>query len=148
MKKSALLAAATAVATATALGLAGAPTATGAPQAEPAPSPATAVARAKAAISENLGTLRATGADKFLVRDVIVDADGTSHVRMDRTIGGLPVKGGDVVVHQTVQGAWKGASLTLSKSANVDRTPKVSSATAVTKALTKGLKAEGKLLPW
>lgn len=144
MKKSALLAAATAVATATALGLAGAPMATGAPQAQPAPSPATAVARAKAAISENLGTLRATGADKFLVRDVIVDADGTSHVRMDRTIGGLPVRGGDVVVHQTVQGAWKGASLTLSKSANVDRTPKLSGATAVTKALTKGLKAEGK----
>jgi Zn-dependent metalloprotease len=144
MNKSALLAAATAVATATALGLTGATTATGAPKADPGTTPAAAVARAKAAITENLGTLRATGADTFLVKDVIVDADGSSHVRMDRTIGGLPVLGGDVVVHQAGDGAWKGASLTLDRSANVSRTPKVSSATALTKGVTGGLKAEGK----
>ena len=144
MKKSALLAAATAVATATALGLTGATTATGAPTADPGPTPAAAVARAKAAITENLGKLKATSADTFAVRDVIVDADGTSHVRMDRSIGGLPVLGGDVVVHTTDEGVWRGASMTLDRSANVGRTPKVSSAAAVTKALTRGLKAEGK----
>ncbi len=144
MNKSALFAAATAVATATALGLTGATTATGAPKTDPAPTPATAVAQAKAAITENLGTLKATGADTFLVKDVIVDADGTSHVRMDRTIGGLPVLGGDIVVHQTKDGTWKGASLTLSRSANVSRTPKVSPSTATAKAVARGLKAEGK----
>jgi len=141
MNKSALLAAATAVATATALGLTGATTATGA---SPGPTPAAAVARAQAAITENLGVLRATGADAFAVRDVIVDADGSSHVRMDRSIGGLPVLGGDVVVHQSKDGGFKGASLTLNQSANVSRTPKLSVTTATAKALTGGSKAEGK----
>jgi hypothetical protein len=34
--------------------------------------------------------------DAFAVRDVIVDADGTEHVRFDRSFRGLPVIGGDV----------------------------------------------------
>jgi Zn-dependent metalloprotease len=144
MNKSALLAAATAVATATALGLGTASTATGAPTATPNPSPATAVARAKAAVTENLGTLRATGADAFAVRDVIVDPDGSTHVRMDRSISGLKVLGGDVVVHQAKDGGWEGASLTLTRSANVSRTPKLGAATATARALTGNHKAEGK----
>ncbi|MGZ0146292.1 M4 family metallopeptidase [Kribbella sp. WER1] len=144
MNRSALFAAATAVATTTALGLTSASTATGAPTASPVPTPAAAVAKAKEAISGNLTALRATTADAFVVKDVIVDKDGSSHVRMDRTIGGLPVLGGDVIVHETKDGAFKGASLTLTKSANIDRTPKLGAATATAKALTKGLKAEGK----
>ncbi|TWD83872.1 griselysin [Kribbella amoyensis] len=143
MNRSALLAAATAVATVTALGL-GTSTATGAPKADPAPAPAAAAAQVKAAIADHLGTLRATGADAFAVRDVIVDADGTSHVRMDRSIGGLKVLGGDVVVHQAKDGAWKGVSQTLTRSANVGRTPKVSIAGATAKGLAGGHKAEGK----
>ncbi|HEY9338550.1 MAG TPA: peptidase M4 family protein, partial [Kribbella sp.] len=144
MNRSALFAAATAVATTTALGLTSATTATGAPTASPVPSPTAAVAKAKEAISGNLTALRATTADAFVVKDVIVDQDGSSHVRMDRTIGGLPVLGGDVVVHQSKDGAFKGASLTLSTSANVGRTPKLGSATATAKAVAKGLKADGK----
>ncbi|MGW7685911.1 M4 family metallopeptidase [Kribbella sp. NPDC054772] len=144
MNRSALFAAATAVATTTALGLTSATTATGAPAASPVPTPAAAVADAKAAVSKNLTALRATTADAFVVKDVIVDKDGSSHVRMDRTIGGLQVLGGDVVVHQAKDGAFKSASLTLSRSANVARTPKVSVATATSKALTKGLKTKGK----
>ena len=144
MNKSALIAAATAMATATALGLTGAPTATGAPNADPGTTPAAAVARAKAAITENLGALRATGADAFAVRDVIVDANGSSHVRMDRTIGGLKVLGGDIIVHQAKDGGWKGASLTLNQSANVGRTPKLSITQGTAKALTGGYKSEGK----
>ncbi|MEV5966434.1 M4 family metallopeptidase [Kribbella sp. NPDC051952] len=144
MNRSALFAAAVAVTTTTALGLSSATTAIGAPTADPVPSPATAVARAKAAIGDNLAVLRATGADAFVVKDVIVDPDGSSHVRMDRTIGGLQVLGGDVVVHQAKDGSFKGASLTLGRTADVNRTPKVSVATATSKALTRGLKAEGK----
>jgi zinc metalloprotease ZmpA len=41
---------------------------------------------------------RAPG-DRFTARDVIVDYDGTEHVRMDRDYRGLPVVGGDLVVH-------------------------------------------------
>ncbi|MFG1908420.1 M4 family metallopeptidase [Kribbella sp. NPDC048928] len=144
MNRSALFAAATAVATTTALGLTSASTATGAPTASPVPTPAAAVAKAKAAVSSHLTALRASTADAFVVKDVIVDKDGSSHVRMDRTIGGLPVLGGDVVVHQAKNGAFKGATLTLSRSANISRTPKLGAATATAKALAKGLKADGK----
>jgi Zn-dependent metalloprotease len=144
MNRSALFAAATAVATTTALGLTSASTATGAPSASPVPTPAAAVAKAKAAVTSNLTALRVSSADTFVVKDVIVDKDGSSHVRMDRTIGGLPVLGGDVVVHQAKDGAFKGATLTLSRSANISRTPKLGAATATAKALAKGLKADGK----
>src|SRR6476469_3448573 len=43
----------------------------------------------------------------------IVDKDGTSHVRLHRTYRGLQVLGGDLVVHHTRAGAWKGTSQTL-----------------------------------
>lgn len=33
----------------------------------------------------------------YQVRDVVIDADGASHVRLDRTVGGLRVIGGDEV---------------------------------------------------
>ncbi|MBN3815307.1 M4 family metallopeptidase [Paraburkholderia sp. Se-20369] len=49
--------------------------------------------------------------DQFKVRDVVVDPDGTEHVRFDRFYSGLPVIGGDVVVHSN-QGKLKQASLT------------------------------------
>ncbi|HEY4569273.1 MAG TPA: peptidase M4 family protein, partial [Kribbella sp.] len=138
MNRSALFAAATAVATTAALGLTSATTATGAPTADPVPTPATAVAKARAAIANNLTALRATNADAFVVKDVIVDRDGSSHVRMDRTIGGLQVLGGDVVVHEAKDGSFRSASLTLSRSANVGGTPKISVATATSTALARG----------
>ena len=37
--------------------------------------------------------------------DRSVDQDGTTHVRMDRTYRGLPVVGGDLVVHQAPGGS-------------------------------------------
>ena len=37
--------------------------------------------------------------EKLVVRDVIKDADGTTHTRYERTYAGLPVLGGDLVVH-------------------------------------------------
>ena len=52
-----------------------------------------------------------TDGDQFQVRDVIVDPDGTEHVRFDRFHAGLPVIGGDVVVHLN-RGQLKQASQT------------------------------------
>ncbi|QWP76302.1 M4 family metallopeptidase [Lysobacter sp. K5869] len=37
--------------------------------------------------------------DGFNARDVMIDRDGTEHVRMERSYEGLPVIGGDMVVH-------------------------------------------------
>ncbi len=42
---------------------------------------------------------RALDAERYRPTDVVVEADGSEHVRMDRTYRGLPVIGGDLVVH-------------------------------------------------
>ena len=65
------------------------------------------------ALDGHPGAARATEDQEFHVVDTIVDADGRSHVRMNRTVHGLPVIGGDLVVHQGPDGAWEGASQTL-----------------------------------
>ncbi len=59
-----------------------------------------------------------------------MDHDGTRHARLNRTYRGLPVVGGDLVVHQTKAGAWKGSSLTLNKDLDLAVTPSVTRATA------------------
>jgi len=72
--------------------------------------------------------------EKLVSKDVVKDADGTVHTRYERTYAGLPVIGGDVVVHagpdgQTVTGSTPGRmSLATTKA-------KVSSAAARKTAL-------------
>jgi Zn-dependent metalloprotease len=89
---------------------------------------AQAGAAENAAVDRALGLLRshgqvfrASGHDRFKARDVIVDADGTEHVRFDRTWAGLPVLGGDVVVHSR-HAQLRGASTTLA--ARIDVSPR------------------------
>ncbi|MEU1120527.1 MULTISPECIES: M4 family metallopeptidase [unclassified Streptomyces] len=48
--------------------------------------------------------------EKLVVRDVVKDADGTTHTRYERTYDGLPVLGGDLVVHTAKSGALKGVT--------------------------------------
>jgi Zn-dependent metalloprotease len=57
------------------------------------------VDRATTLVRAHRDALHAAIADRFQARGVVVDADGTEHVRFDRTYAGLPVIGGDVVVH-------------------------------------------------
>ncbi|MFJ4776684.1 M4 family metallopeptidase [Streptomyces sp. NPDC088762] len=70
-------------------------------------------ARAQAiagAQAEAAGTARAIGLggdERLVARDVIKDADGTVHTRYERTYQGLPVLGGDLVVHQKKDGSRK-----------------------------------------
>ena len=82
-------------------------------------------------------------AQAFQAVGTIVDADGTSHVRLHRTYRGLPVVGGDLVVHQAKGGAWKGSSLTLGKSLSLATTPAVSKAAAGTAALAPSATTRG-----
>lgn len=72
---------------------------------------------------------------ELVVRSVIVDGDGSTHVRIDRTYGGLPVLGGDVIVHQDPTGAWDGADQTLRTPLALDLRPAVGPATAKAAAL-------------
>jgi Zn-dependent metalloprotease len=71
---------------------------------------------------------------ELTVRSTSVDPDGTSHVRFDRTFKGLPVVGGDFVVHTDAKGAWKGVNAA-STSVRVDSTkPVVTPQSAATDA--------------
>ncbi|MEU1074601.1 M4 family metallopeptidase [Streptomyces sp. NPDC005878] len=45
--------------------------------------------------------------EKLVVKDVIRDADGTVHTRYERTYAGLPVLGGDLIVHRAADGTVK-----------------------------------------
>ncbi|MFE2411376.1 M4 family metallopeptidase [Kitasatospora sp. NPDC059408] len=45
------------------------------------------------------------GQEQLVAKDAVVDADGTRHLRFERTFAGLPVLGGDLVVHQSAGGA-------------------------------------------
>ena len=68
------------------------------------------VGRALGFVHNHAGTAKASAADRFLARGAIVDADGTEHVRLERTYAGLPVIGGDLVVHSR-NGRLKSMSL-------------------------------------
>ncbi|MEV7184010.1 M4 family metallopeptidase [Kitasatospora sp. NPDC093102] len=45
------------------------------------------------------------GQEQLVAKDAAVDADGTRHLRYERTFAGLPVLGGDLVVHQKADGS-------------------------------------------
>ncbi|MEV7355823.1 MULTISPECIES: M4 family metallopeptidase [unclassified Kitasatospora] len=45
------------------------------------------------------------GQERLVVKDVVADANGERHLRYERTYAGLPVLGGDLVVHQRADGS-------------------------------------------
>jgi Zn-dependent metalloprotease len=115
MRRTAGLAAlAVAAATAAALPLTAASSAQGAPTPAPTSARADLTGDALAALQRHPGAARATDGQAFVARDTLVDADGSSHVRFDRTLDGLRVVGGDLVVHRDAASAWEGVSQTLS----------------------------------
>ncbi|MFJ6390937.1 M4 family metallopeptidase [Streptomyces sp. NPDC091972] len=74
--------------------------------------------------------------EKLVVKDVVRDADGTVHTRYERTYEGLPVLGGDLVVHESKSGTTEGVSKATTKTIKVaSLTPKVTVAKAETQAL-------------
>ena len=48
--------------------------------------------------------------EKLLVKDVVKDRNGTTHTRYERTFDGMPVLGGDLVVHTSANGKTKGVT--------------------------------------
>ncbi|MGW0764415.1 M4 family metallopeptidase [Streptomyces sp. NPDC002676] len=73
------------------------------------PTRATAIQNAASALLAHAANLGLTSAQDTSVRDVIVDKDGTQHVRYDRTYHQLPVLGGDFVVHLAKNGSYRSA---------------------------------------
>ncbi|WP_251066628.1 M4 family metallopeptidase [Streptomyces sp. ISL-36] len=70
-----------------------------------APERTAAIKGAQAAADTTAKAIGLSGQEKLVVRDVVKDADGTVHTRYERTYEGLPVLGGDLVVHQKKNGA-------------------------------------------
>ncbi|MGW3118457.1 M4 family metallopeptidase [Streptomyces sp. NPDC001107] len=74
------------------------------------PTRAGAIANAASALLAHAASLGLTSEEGTKVRDVIVDKDGTQHVRYDRTYRQLPVLGGDFVVHLASDGTYRSAN--------------------------------------
>ncbi|MFI8520343.1 M4 family metallopeptidase [Streptomyces sp. NPDC085481] len=66
---------------------------------------AAAIQGAQAEAAATAKAIGLTGQEKLVARDVVKDADGTVHTRYERTYEGLPVLGGDLVVHEKKNGA-------------------------------------------
>ncbi|WEH15202.1 M4 family metallopeptidase [Streptomyces sp. VNUA24] len=101
------------------------------------------IKKADAATTETADEIGLGAKEELVVRDVIKDADGTVHTRYERTFGGLPVLGGDLVVHASRTGAVKSVTRATKATVKVaDLTADVTKATAEKQAL-KAAKAEG-----
>ncbi|MFJ2160249.1 M4 family metallopeptidase [Streptomyces sp. NPDC087856] len=75
--------------------------------------------------------------EKLVVKDVVKDVDGTVHTRYERTYAGLPVLGGDLVVHTAPSGRTEGVTKAHQAAIKVATvTPKISTAKAEKQALT------------
>lgn len=92
-----------------------------------------AIDRALTAIRANPVPTRYSTSDAFATRGVTIDRNGTEHVRFARTYKGLPVIGGDLVVHSRA-GTFKNASLMQAKPLSLATTPTITSSQAITNA--------------
>ncbi|MFD5516590.1 M4 family metallopeptidase [Streptomyces sp. NPDC127066] len=127
IRGSSLATAGAAVTAATLLAAALAPAA----NADSGPTRATAIGNAASVLAAHAANLGLTPAQHTTVRDVVVDKDGTQHVRYDRTYRELPVLGGDFVVHLAPDGSYRGANRATSKAVSLaDVTPELSGAKA------------------
>ncbi|MFF3941554.1 M4 family metallopeptidase [Streptomyces phaeofaciens] len=119
------------------------PLRTGGLPAEVTPAQRTALIKsAEAKTTQTADTLGLGAQEKLVVKDVVKDNDGTVHTRYERTYAGLPVLGGDLVVHTPPASLAAGTVSTTFN--NNRRTVSVKSTTATygkAAAETKALKA-------
>jgi Zn-dependent metalloprotease len=93
------------------------------------------VAGAVTALRQHADELRLTKGQSFRATDTVLDRSGATHVRLSRTYRGLPVLGGDLVVHRTASGTWAGVSRTLTKPLRMSTSPRLTRSTAAARAL-------------
>ncbi|MFI1334607.1 M4 family metallopeptidase [Streptomyces sp. NPDC020845] len=109
----AAVAAAALLATGVTTGQAGAATTNTDTKADARPTVLSASARAEllrdanAAKADTAKALGLGAKEKLVVKDVVRDADGTVHTRYERTYDGLPVLGGDLIVHESANNKIK-----------------------------------------
>jgi zinc metalloprotease ZmpA len=96
------------------------------------------VASARALLADNDNLVRGSSQDAFVATGTVAGERGTTHVRFDRTYRGLPVLGGDFVVHQR-DGARSTVSSPLRSPVSVSVKPTVGAAEAAGTARRAGL---------
>ncbi|MFF2133752.1 M4 family metallopeptidase [Streptomyces olivochromogenes] len=95
------------------------------------------IQKADAAAPETAQQIGLGAKEKLVVRDVLKDADGTVHTRYERTYNGLPVLGGDLVVHESKAGKTEGVTKAVKTAIKVaSLKPQVTTAKAEKQALT------------
>ncbi len=126
---------------------------TGTAGAAPAKSGAQPTALTASARAELLREANSTKADtasslglgakeKLVVKDVIKDADGTTHTRYDRTYDGLPVLGGDLIVHRAKGGDVRSVTKATKATVKVASTTAGIAPSAAAKSAVKLAKAD------
>ncbi len=88
-----------------------------------------AIANARKALSAHKSTGHVNSGDAFTARTVTVSDSGAADVRFDRTYRGLPVYGGDLVVHLKPGGSYRALNLA-TPARTVSTSPKVAAASA------------------
>lgn len=96
---------------------------------------ASAIKAAQAEATDQARALDLGAKERLVARDVVKDADGTVHTRYERTYDGLPVLGGDLVVHERKDGTRKVTKATAARIAVASTTADVSATTAEKSAL-------------
>ncbi|MET8908624.1 M4 family metallopeptidase [Micromonospora sp. NPDC004551] len=100
-----------------------------------APVSGDAFTRAVAQLKAHSGSALVADGQSFTLKNVQTDADGTEHVRLNRYSDGLPVLGGDTVVHLGKGNTWKGASQSMAAAPTRGAKARVSAAAAGRAAL-------------
>ncbi|UNS99072.1 M4 family metallopeptidase [Streptomyces tubbatahanensis] len=101
-------------------------------------------ANTEAAKSADAHALGLGAKEKLHVKDVVKNKDGSTHVRYERTYDGLPVLGGDLVVHKSASGKRTGT--TKATTAKIAVSTEASSAHKPTLAKAKGSEAPRKVV--
>jgi len=86
-----------------------------------------------------------SAADSFRARDLVTDADGSTHVRFARQYKGLRVIGGDFVVHLAPNGQFRDLSISMGQRIALDTKPAMNSRDASVKALAAFPHRDGKV---
>ncbi|MET8540007.1 M4 family metallopeptidase [Kitasatospora sp. NPDC004799] len=88
------------------------------------------LAAADASLAQTARSLNLDAKEALVVKGVTKDADGSVHTRYERTFDGLPVLGGDLVVHTAPDGSTRGVTKATDADIAVDTTPKESAEAA------------------
>ncbi|CAM5268677.1 Neutral metalloproteinase OS=Streptomyces antimycoticus OX=68175 GN=SANT12839_065330 PE=3 SV=1 [Streptomyces antimycoticus] len=97
---------------------------------------------ANATKADTASSLGLGAKEKLVVKDVIKDADGTTHTRYDRTYDGLPVLGGDLIVHKAKGGDVKSVTKATKATVKVASTAAGIAPSTAAKAAVKLAKAD------